>query len=145
MDIAVALDTQGAAVAGVDRNALITNVQAELDKLAAATNVQSPRPDKEPPPPGAQGDAALVHWLIHFATDPSMARVYAQGLIMAINAIVSAAKPGTGEANDPSRTENKGSKGPIRIAILGKEIILPVATSAIKAFLDTLGTGGSGS
>lgn len=125
--------------------ALIADLQAELDKLAVAANVASPKPDKTAPPDGAQGDAALIHWLIQFAANPAMARVYAQGLVMAINAIVSAMKPNTDSPVGTPGGNEKGSKGPVRIAISGKEIILPVATSAIKAFLDTLGTGHSGS
>ena len=144
VDIQVVLDTQGAAVAGVDRGALIADLQAELDKLAAAANVASPKPDKASPPEGAQGDAALIHWLIDFATNPAMARVYAQGLIMAINAIVSAVKPNTDNSVDGPGGNEKGPKVPVRITISGKEIVLPVATSAIKAFLDSLGTGHSG-
>lgn len=147
MDIRIILDTEGAAVAGVDRDALIANLQAELDKLATKANIASPKPAKTSPPEGAQGDAALIHWLITLATDPAMARVYAQGLITAINAIASAAK--AKESNSDNINSREGDeqlpKKPVRITIFDKEIALPVAASLIKAFLDSLGTNGSGS
>ena len=136
MQIQVAFDTSGAAVAGVDRDALIADLQAELDKLATVAKVPSPRPDKQPPPRGAMGDAAIVQWLLEVATDPALAKVYAQGLLLAINSILNAAK--TREAEPPPGSQEGAEEKPVRVTVLGKQIGLPVAAAVIKSFLDHL-------
>jgi hypothetical protein len=135
MQIRLAFDTNGAAVAGVDHNALVADLQAELDKLARAANVASPTPDKQSPPQGAQGDAAVIHWILEIASDPVMAKVYAQGLLMAINSILNASKrreaeTGPSDAPPPDKA--------VKVEVLGKEIGLPVGTAAIKTFLEHL-------
>ncbi|SPU47821.1 Uncharacterised protein [Brevundimonas diminuta] len=134
MDIRVAFDTNGAAVEGVDHAALVADLQAELDKLAAEANVAPPKPDKQSPPEGAQGDAALIQWALDIATDPAMAKVYAQGLLLAINSILTAAK----SKEAPAETEATQQKRAVTVSIFGKDIGLPVATAVIKTFLDHL-------
>jgi hypothetical protein len=137
MKISVSLDTNGAAAAGVDRDALIANLQAEMDKLADAANAARPEPDKQPPPAGAQGDAAIVQWIIEVATDPAMAKLYAQGLLMALNSIIGAAKKKEvpAEVGDESQST---AKRPVKVTLSGKEIGLPVTTAIIKTFLEDL-------
>jgi len=139
MEVQVAFDTSGAATAGVDRDILIADLQAELDKLAAHAGAQAPNPDKSPPPDGAQGDAAIIHWLLHVAADPAMAKVYAQGLISAINSILTAAQNRETGSSPPGEGQESAPKPkPVNIKVLGQEIALPVATAVIKAFLDQL-------
>ncbi len=139
MEIQVAFDTSGAAAAGVDRESLIADLQAELDKLAARAEAPTPKPDKKPPPEGAQGDAAIIHWLLHVAADPAMAKVYAQGLLMAINSILTAAQNRETESSPPSGDQEPAKKPkPVTVKLLGQQIALPVATAVIKAFLDQL-------
>src|SRR4051812_7593005 len=92
MKITVLLDTRGAAAAGVDHDALVSDIQAELDKLTASAGAGAIKPVHQPPPKGAQGDVSAIQWLIDIATDPAMAKAYAQALIYAINTILQAAK-----------------------------------------------------
>lgn len=139
MDVQVAFDTSGAAAAGVDRDSLIADLQAELDKLAARADAPAPKPDKSPPPEGAQGDAAIIHWLLHVAADPVMAKVYAQGLLTAINSILAAAQSRETEPSPQSEGQDSAPKPkPVTVKLLGQQIALPVATAVIKAFLDQL-------
>ncbi len=139
MEVRVAFDTSGAAAAGVDRDSLIADLQAELDKLATRADAPTPKPDKSPPPEGAQGDAAIIHWLLHVAADPAMAKVYAQGLLTAINSILTAAQSRETESSASSEGQEPAPKPkPVTIKLLGQEIALPVATAMIKAFLDQL-------
>lgn len=138
MDIRVAFDTSGDAPAGVDWHVLVDDIQAELDKLAAEVGQKSPLPDKKAPPPGAQGDAAVIHWLLHLATEPEMVKVYLRGLIMAVNAVLEAAK-----VREADNAEKEGDGKPnvprrVTIKVIGKEIGLPVAQAAIKEFLENL-------
>ena len=137
MEIRVAFDTNGAAAAGVDRAALIADLQAELDKLAEAAKVAPPKPDKQAPPAGAQGDAAVVQWILEVATDPAMAKLYAQGLLLAINSILSAAKNREAPSTETSESEQHTTKA-IKVTVFGKELGLPVAASVIKTFLEHL-------
>lgn len=139
MKIQVAFDTSGAATAGVDREALVADLQAELDKLAETAGVDAPAPDKSSPPEGAQGDAAIIQWLLEVASDPAMAKAYAQGLLLAINSILNAAKGRESETADQSKeAEQSPPKKPVTVTIFGKEIGLPVATTVIKTFLENL-------
>lgn len=143
MEITVVLDTAGAATAGIDRDALIADIQAELNKLTSKVGTEPAKPVSKAAPSGAQGDLSIIQWLIDVATDPEMAKVYARALIFAVNEILAAAKSkersddeSSGEASTPETDEDKSS---VRINVLGKAIALPAATSAIKAFLDQLG------
>lgn len=137
MEIKVLLDTGGAAAAGVDRNALIENIQAELDKVTADAGAVPVKPRKKAPPEGAQGDLAAIQWIIDIATNPAMAKAYAYGVIMAINAIVKAMK--SKESGDQKGTDKGPEKGPVKISVHGKNIVLPAVTSTIKSFLEKIG------
>ena len=143
MQIRITLDTGGAAIAGVDRDELVADIQAEVDKLAGEVGTETAKPDYEAAPRDAQGDISVIQWLIEVATDPEMAKFYARALILSINAILSAAK------SKETKDNKKGSKGPkpddandrsiVRISVLGKEFMLPATTSAIKSILNNLG------
>jgi hypothetical protein len=57
MDVEVVLDTGGAAVAGVDRDALIADMQAELNKLASAAGTTTVQPKQLVEPSPVEGAA----------------------------------------------------------------------------------------
>ncbi|ESX00684.1 hypothetical protein X769_22580 [Mesorhizobium sp. LSJC268A00] len=137
MEIKIVLDTGGAAAAGVDRDALIANIQAELDKITSDAGATPVKPKKKAPPGGAQGDLAAIQWLVDIATNPAMAKLYAQGLIMAINAILKVAK--SKEAEGKKTADPSTEKAPVQISVSGEKIALPAATSVIKAILDKIG------
>jgi hypothetical protein len=67
MQIGVNFDTGGVAVSGVDQQRLIDDIQAEVDKLTSKLQIESVRPGRTRPPPGAQGDWGSFHWVIDFA------------------------------------------------------------------------------
>ncbi|RTM00950.1 MAG: hypothetical protein EKK31_22155 [Hyphomicrobiales bacterium] len=139
MKIEVTMDTGGSAAAGVDRDALVTNIQAELDKLAVTTGTKAPKPKERPAPPGAQGDLSALHWIIDIATDPAMAKAYASALIYAINEIVAAAtSKQSGEKPTQSGDAEGGEKPTVKIKFLGKEVALPIAASVIKKILESI-------
>jgi hypothetical protein len=152
MHIEVVLDTGGAAVAGVDQQALVDNIQAEVDKLTTKANVGPVKPTRKKPPPGAQGDWSSFQWVVDVATDPGMAKVYAQALLYALNSLLQAlesqssaekSKPKTaskgGKAAKKKQPEESHDKKPVRVSVQGKEFLLPLTTAAIKALLKQLG------
>ncbi|WP_027053650.1 hypothetical protein [Mesorhizobium erdmanii] len=139
MKIEVILDTGGSATAGVDRDAFVANIQAELDKLAAAAGTKAPKPKERPAPPGAQGDLSALQWIIDIATDPAMAKTYASALIYGINQIIAAATSKQSGEKRAQKGEASGEEKPIvKIKFLGKELALPVATSVIKKILESI-------
>ena len=133
VNLEIELNSRGAAARGVDMQALQDNIQAELNKIAASAKIQEPRPTKSAPPAGAQGDAALIHWLLHLAGEPSMIKVYARAAVFGVNEFLRAARRRIEE------NEN-GDKEPetltVRIKRLAKDIVLPATEAAIKATLD---------
>lgn len=126
MKFEVIMDTGGSAVAGVDRDALIANIQAELDKLAAAAGTAAPTPEEQPAPAGAQGDLSALQWIIEIATDPAMAKAYATGLIYGINQIIAAATSKQGRDKPSDDKDSGGEKPVVKIKFLGTEVALPV-------------------
>lgn len=150
MQINVIFETYGTAVAGVNKEALTANLQAELDKFAASVGAEPPKAKTKAAPPGAQGDFSAVQWLIDMASDPAMSKAYVKALIFAINALLQAAGAKEAKPEPPPKRGKRASKSAkkstetedepaVRIAILGKEIALPAATSAINALLKQLG------
>lgn len=142
MDVSVVLDTRGAATAGVDRNALVANIQAELDKVAQEAKSNKSSPVAEAPPTNAQGDPTTLHWLLHIAGDPAMAKVYAQGLAFAINSLLSSAQSKQSTSSEDGGKTNGISKdtGIVNIKVLGKDILLPATTAAIQIWLQSFGS-----
>jgi hypothetical protein len=160
MHVEVILDTGGAAVAGIDQQRLVDDIQAELDKLTSKGQTESAKAKRTRPPPGAQGDWASFHWVIDFVTDPKMAPVYARAVIYALNTILQSAGFKKSAASKKSARSKKSevSKGfegaskakkqsvipaeqPVRITVRDKEFLLPATTAAINAFLKHLGEG----
>lgn len=148
MDILVRLDTGGAALAGIDYNALTDDITSELEKLAKSTGSKDPSLSKEAAPAGAMGDFSVVEWLLHVASQPAMAKVYAQTLVYAINAVLTSRKGNSGSSesssSDTSAAPETKSKQPpstghmVTIEVLGKEFLLPTATAVIQAVFDSL-------
>lgn len=133
------MDTGGSATAGVDRDALVANIQAELDKLASTAGAKAPKPKERPAPPGAQGDLSALHWIIDIATDPAMAKAYATALVYAINEIIAAAtSKQSGEKPGPNEEIAREEKPAVKIKFLGKEVALPVAVNVIKKILESI-------
>lgn len=130
-DVRVELETGGAATAGVDINALGRNIQAELNNFAAALDRPAPEVERVPPPEGAQGMDQALHWLMHFATEPPMLKVYAKSLLFTLNEIAMAARRTARSDDAPNFV--------VRVKALGKEIALPAATAAIQAVIDEAG------
>lgn len=143
MEIEFVLETDGAAVAGIDRVALVADIQAELDKFVLTAGAPPAEPTPRTAPAGAQGDWTAIHWLLHVAAEPSMAKVYAQGLIFAINTILEAAKSKETKGSEASRKETTSASLPgkpsVTVKMIGKEIALPATTIAIRLMLDQLG------
>jgi len=137
MQLKLILDTGGAPT-GIDREALVNNIQAELDKFAKAVRAQPPKRTSEPVPEGAQGVISIIHWFIQVLTDPAMAPAYAKTLVYALNDILLAIrlskKSAQNEQHDP-----KDEKPQIKLSISKIELILPAATATIKKFLESLG------
>lgn len=143
LHIKVVLDTQGAAPPGVNRDALIEDIQAELDKIAKKESASLPKPTLKPAPPGAQGDLPTIQWVLDLLTDPAMAKTYATILIHTINELLRAAgsknsRPGDMLSKTQEKRQQKTDKW-VRITILGKEIALPAATALIEKFLKKMG------
>ena len=144
MQIKLVLDT-GGAPAGINREALVADIQAELDKLTKTAGTGDAKASPQPVPEGAQGDIAIVHWLVRLAADPAMAPAYARGLIYALNAILQAAKskmpaPKKDETKSTS-ADAKEEKPRLSVTLPVGELVLPTTTAAIKAILDNLGAG----
>ena len=146
MQIQLVLDT-GGAPAGINREALIADIQAEIDKLTAATGAAAAKPAHQPVPKGAQGDVAIIHWLVKLATNPAMSATYARALIFALNTILQAAKS---KKSAPKADDKKASaegtsaadeKPRLAIKFPVGELILPATTAAIKLILDKLSDG----
>jgi hypothetical protein len=147
MQIQLVLDT-GGAPAGINREALVADIQAEIDKLTAATGAAAAKPAHQPVPKGAQGDVAIIHWLVKLATNPAMSATYARALIFALNTILQAAKSkkSAPKADDKKKASAEGKsaadeKPRLAIKFPVGELILPATTAAIKVILDKLGDG----
>jgi hypothetical protein len=146
MQMQLELDT-GGAPAGNNRQALVADVQAEIDKLAAAAGATTAKPAHQPVPKGAQGDVAVIHWLVKLATNPSMSVTYAKALIFALNTILQAAKSkkavSKAEDKKPSaEAANMPEEKPrLTIKFSVGDLVLPATTAAIKIILDKLGDG----
>lgn len=140
MDVELTLDRSGGSKAGVDYGALEDNLQAEIDKLAAQDNVTSGAPERSAAPDGAQGDHAMIQWLVHLATEPAMAKTYANALVFALNEIVGAVRSRqTATEEGTSAGDEPPARLHVRLAKLGKNITLPTTTAAIQAFLEGVG------
>lgn len=126
-DISIQLDTSGIDAAGVDLRALQADLQAEIEKFAEESGLPVPTPEAVPAPQGAQGMDQMVHWLMHLASEPAMAKVYARMLFYALNEITKAAK---------GQNADSGDTAIVRIKAFGKDIALPVATAVIDAAID---------
>ena len=139
MSIELSLETSRA-VAGVDQEALIASVRAEIEKLerhARSSNETVEVTEKRvPPPPGAQGVDMLVQWLVELAQNPAMAKVYAKILVFSINEILLLAKRAAG------KTAGDDAPGVgARLKVLGKDVMLPTSEAAIGEFLKDLDAG----
>jgi hypothetical protein len=137
MDLAIVFDTKGSSVAGIDRDALIANIQAEVDKFSSKLGAKPVSATKKPAPSGAQGDASITEWIMKVAADPAMVKAYAQILIFAINQLVSAAKAKEKGAEKTSGKKEADDK-PVKIKLFDKQILLPATQAAIKAVLDSI-------
>ncbi|MEY2536779.1 MAG: hypothetical protein QOG67_519 [Verrucomicrobiota bacterium] len=139
MDLTIAYDTKGSAVAGIDRNALIANIQAEVDKFSTQVGTKTVPATQKPAPPGAQGDSSITEWVMKVAADPAMVKTYIQILVFAINELVSAAKTKErGAEKKASSTSKEADDKPVKISILGKQILLPATQAVIKALIDNI-------
>lgn len=135
--VSVTLDTGGVAPAGIDYGALVADIEAELEKLGEQVQAKPSR-RATAAPAGAQGGFESIQWLLDLATDPKMAAVYARTLIFAVNQILEAANSKKKDKKAKS-TADEPEKPPVKIKVLGKEIMLPATVVAIQEFLKTLG------
>src|SRR5690242_16088755 len=92
MELKVTLDTSGAAIAGLDHEALKADIQAEVDKFTATASTKGSRRSETAPPPGAQGNVPVIEWIVQIASDPAMAKVYVNALAFALNEILKAVR-----------------------------------------------------
>lgn len=142
MEIRITLDSGGAAEAGIDRSALIDNIQAEVDKLASSAGADALTRTDHPPPEDAQGDLAIIEWLIDVASDPAMAKFYARSFILAVNSVLQAAKsrqPASSQKpKDEKENKDTNNGTSISVKIIDKEFTLPLATSIVKKILEEL-------
>lgn len=136
MELQIELDSQGVAARGVDMRALRENIQAELDKIAVSAKVTKPVAAEVAPPAGAQGDLAVIHWLLHLAGEPGMIKIYAKAAVFGINELVRVARRSTEDKGDEKQTKLQ-----VRIKGLAKELILPATEAVIQGALD--GSDGS--
>lgn len=143
MDLRISVQNIALAEEGIDREKVLSNIEAEVSKLANQLGVK-PKPIKKPAPSGAQGEFELIEWLFKLAQDPKMAVIYAKGLIFAVNQILevwqSKRKPDAEEQKEKSGKSKKG-KTLVKISVFNKTIALPAATIAIQDFLKSLGEG----
>ena len=130
MELKIELDTQGKAIPGVDIHALRENIQAELEQIAGDAKAERPIQSETPPPPGAQGDVAIVHWLLHLLGEPGAIKVYAKAAVFGINELVRAARR--------LDVEKEGESATLQVRIMGlsKDLVLPAAEAVIQAALD---------
>jgi hypothetical protein len=138
MNVTVSLNTGGSATAGVDRQALVDNIQAEVEKLASASGAAAPSTTYTEAPAGAQGDIFSVHWLLHLAQTPNMIKVYINGLVFALNSIASSAR--RPDASDKNGDE-KANPPLVKVDVLGKEFLLPASVAVIQSILDSIHWG----
>ncbi len=130
MKIQIVLDRNGAATQGIDQEALLEDIKAEIGKFQAKTGASVEKKETDPPD-GAQGDLTLWQWVIDFAKEPAMAKTYAGLILVALNSLTTAAK-----TQDKSNKQMKTK--PLRVTIKGKEIFLPALAEAIRQFLESL-------
>lgn len=68
-----------------------------------------------------------------------MVKTYIQILVFAINELVSAAKTKErGAEKKASSTSKEADDKPVKISILGKQILLPATQAVIKALIDNI-------
>ena len=139
MDIKISLKTNDVVAAGINQDAVIKDIEAEVNKLAEELNV-TPKRNEKKAPAGAQGGPEWIKWILKAAIDPKMAIFYAKAIIFAINKILNALKQNGSETEVSSHdTKNIRQTQPITIKMLGKEITLPAATIIIQNFLKSIG------
>lgn len=136
MQAEIILETAGQRLPGIDYGDLEANLQSEVDKFAKLVSGEAKR-EAQGRPDGAQGDDVLIQWLIEFAQQPAMVRVYAKSLIFGISELVRVARQRANRGAEPAVVEGQQVGGPAaRVKLLGKEIALPATTAAITAFID---------
>jgi hypothetical protein len=123
--------------AGVDQQALIADVQAEVKKLEPYLT-ETPKQVSLPPPRDAQGGLQVIQWLLHVASDPKMAVVYARAFIFAINKILESRTEKIATGQKGKGLQKKKRPTPITIKALGKELVLPTTSALIEEFLKSL-------
>jgi hypothetical protein len=138
MNIKVSLQGNAFTSAGIDRTAAVSDIEAEINKLAKTLSVK-PRRKETPAPDGAQGELEIIEWIIKVAKDPKMAALYAKALIFAVNQIIEAWQSRKHERSDTHDDEaDKKVKPPVKVTLSGKSIALPATTVAIQKFLKSL-------
>jgi hypothetical protein len=130
MQVEIVVETDGNRLPKLNYSDLQASLQSEVDKFSKLVEGRSEakgsgRPD------GAQGDDLIIQWLIEFAQQPAMFKVYARSLIFGISEVLRAAKERAGGQQD------ENAEGPsARLKLLGKEISVPTTAAAIKAFFE---------
>lgn len=136
--IEIDLVNNGSIPHGIDYQALIDDIQSEIDKLDSVTDIQYEKIFHKPPE-GAQGDIPGIEWLLDFLTDPDKAKFYARTLIYTLNQIITSLVNNEGsEDNRPKTKVKKSKKIEMTIKFFGKELVLPTLTDNIEDFLDSL-------
>lgn len=131
MRVEVFLEHNGNIPADVDWQQLKANIQQNVDSFSKGTEGTVTK-KTVPAPDTAQGEDLIIHWLIEVAKDPKMAPVYYKMFCFGVNELISLA--------NKKKDGDKGKDGiTTRLTILGKEIHLPAAVTAIEEFLKTLG------
>jgi hypothetical protein len=141
MNVKIAVQNNELAVAGINQASVLSDIEAEVTKLADLLEVK-PKKVEKAPPKGAQGDVELVEWFVKIATDPKMATVYLKALVFSINKIMEAwhskRDPG-GSTKNKTSNSSEGSQTPVTVTVSKKSIVLPAAIITIQEFLKSLG------
>lgn len=136
MQAEILLETAGQRLPGIDYSDLEANLQSEVDKFAKLVSGEAKR-EAQGRPEGAQGEEILIQWLIEFAQQPAMIRVYAKSLIFGVSELVRVARQRANKGAEAAAADGQPEPGPAaRFKLLGKEIALPATTAAITAFID---------
>lgn len=129
--------TYSEAHAGVDQEALLADLEAEVAKVEPYLG-KKPKQVSLAAPQEAQGEVHIIQWLLDFASDPKNSILYARLFLFAVNKILeSRTKKVVADKHGKAAKEEKRPT-PVTVKALGKELALPTATRVIEEFLKHL-------
>ena len=130
-----------------NRDEFLSEIDAEVSKLASQVSDATVEKNEKEAPDGAQGAEELILWLIQFGSSPEMIPAYLRAFAAAINEICrSKSQPSHIAENDEVSEEKteldlKPKDYLLSLKAAGKAITLPATASALKKFVSEISQG----